>query len=73
MPHILCRRLKIAPPQEGKALFLYHAASYAFVNVPEISLLEWHPFTIASAPTDDDISFAIKVCSAGHHGSLVLA
>jgi len=58
-------RLKIAPPQEGKALFLYHAASYAFVNVPEISLLEWHPFTIASAPTDDDISFAIKDMGQG--------
>ena len=25
---------------------------YCFVNIPSISVLEWHPFTISSAPDD---------------------
>jgi predicted ferric reductase len=28
------------------------AGQYCFVNVPSISPLQWHPFTISSAPTD---------------------
>ena len=30
---------------------------YSFVNVPEISRLEWHPFTLSSAPSDDYVEF----------------
>jgi predicted ferric reductase len=31
------------------------------VNIPTISELEWHPFTISSLPTDDTITNHIKV------------
>ena len=32
----------------------YHAGQYVFLNVPEISYLEWHPFSVTSAPTITD-------------------
>ena len=33
---------------------------YIFINVPAVSLVEWHPFTISSSPLDSDISLHIK-------------
>ncbi|KAE9022264.1 hypothetical protein PR001_g12015 [Phytophthora rubi] len=41
--------------------FKYQAGQYVFVCVPEISLLEWHPFTISSSPTEVAVTFHIKV------------
>lgn len=39
----------------------YEMGQYCFVNIPEISLLEWHPFTIASAPgVDRHVTHHIK-------------
>lgn len=37
-----------APPRA----MLHTAGQYCFVNVPAVSALEWHPFTISSAPGD---------------------
>ena len=37
----------------------YEPGQYFFVNIPDISLNEWHPFT-ASAVLDDGILFCIK-------------
>lgn len=40
----------------------YQPGQYFFINIPAISLSEWHPFT-ASAVLDDGIVFYIKkVC-----------
>ena len=33
------------------------AGMYAFINVPKVSSIEWHPFTLTSAPHDDFIEF----------------
>ena len=33
---------------------------YAFLNVPEISTLQWHPFTISSAPSDAHVTHHIR-------------
>jgi respiratory burst oxidase len=30
---------------------------YAFINIPAVSRLEWHPFTLTSSPADDFIEF----------------
>ena len=30
--------------------FHYHPGDYIFINIPEITYTEWHPFTISSAP-----------------------
>ncbi|CAM9826458.1 unnamed protein product [Scytosiphon promiscuus] len=39
---------------------LHEAGQYVFINVPSISLLEWHPFTIASCPDDRETTHYIK-------------
>jgi len=38
----------------------FEAGQYAFINIPAISSLQWHPFTIASAPCEGVIRFYIK-------------
>ncbi|KAI8423439.1 hypothetical protein MSG28_012572 [Choristoneura fumiferana] len=43
--HLVVRR----PP-----LFDFHAGDYVFVNIPAIARYEWHPFTISSAPDQED-------------------
>ena len=47
----------------------HFAGQYAFVNVPDISLLQWHPFTISSPPTqplnERELTFHIKDMGPG--------
>ncbi|XP_063633431.1 NADPH oxidase 5 [Cydia splendana] len=43
--HLVVRR----PP-----VFDFHAGDYVFVNIPAIARYEWHPFTISSAPDQED-------------------
>jgi respiratory burst oxidase len=40
--------------------FEFVAGAYAFLKVPDVSLFEWHPFTIASAPEDEHLIFYCK-------------
>lgn len=39
----------------------YRAGSYFFVCLPELSLYEWHPFSVSSSPYQDKITFHVKV------------
>lgn len=34
--------------------FDFHPGDYVFVNIPAIAKYEWHPFTISSAPEQED-------------------
>ncbi|ORX74543.1 hypothetical protein DL89DRAFT_254365 [Linderina pennispora] len=34
---------------------------YVYLNVPSISLLQWHPFTLTSAPEEDELTLHIWV------------
>lgn len=43
-----------------KPSFKYTAGQWLFMQVPEISRWQWHPFTITSAPEDDYISLHIR-------------
>lgn len=40
--------------------FTYEPGQYAEVKVPAISSVQWHPFTIASAPHEPELVFYIK-------------
>jgi NAD(P)H-flavin reductase len=47
--------------REGSSKGLdYESGQYVFVNIPAVSLLEVHPFTISSSPLDDCTSLHIK-------------
>ncbi|CAB9530967.1 generating NADPH oxidase heavy chain subunit [Seminavis robusta] len=37
-----------------------HAGMYAVINVPAMSLYEWHPFTLTSSPSEPFIEFHIR-------------
>jgi len=40
--------------------FTFRAGQYAFINIPSIAPLEWHPFSISSSPGDEQVNFHIK-------------
>lgn len=40
--------------------FQYTAGMYAFINIPQLSQFEWHPFTLTSSPGDSYLSFHIR-------------
>ena len=45
--------------------FAFKPGDYIFINIPDIAVFEWHPFTISSAPEQSDvISLHIRV--VGH-------
>jgi len=46
--------------QFSKPSFKYKAGQYLFLNVPAVSKLQWHPFTITSAPDDPYVSVHIR-------------
>ncbi|GFZ43808.1 hypothetical protein JCM24511_01528 [Saitozyma sp. JCM 24511] len=43
-----------------KPSFKYKAGQWLFLNVPEVSKFQWHPFTISSAPEDPFVSVHIR-------------
>ncbi|KAG0611876.1 hypothetical protein M758_7G172500 [Ceratodon purpureus] len=43
----------------------YNAISFLFINIPNISLLEWHPFSIASSSLDKSNNITIYIKPKG--------
>ncbi|KAF8807327.1 NADPH oxidase isoform 1 [Phlegmacium glaucopus] len=43
-----------------KPSFKYTAGQWLFIQIPELSLFQWHPFTITSAPEDPYVSVHIR-------------
>ncbi|KAJ2400828.1 hypothetical protein GGI23_001790 [Coemansia sp. RSA 2559] len=39
----------------------FQVGQYIYLNVPSISLVEWHPFTLTSAPEEDELSVHIWI------------
>ena len=60
---VLCVRL---PANVIRLTFLkrdfeYKSGQYAFLCIPEVSWLEWHPFSISSSPHENVVSIHIRV------------
>lgn len=51
-----CSTLRLRIPR----VFHFQAGQYAELKVPSISSLQWHPFTIASAPHESEMVFYLK-------------
>ncbi|KAF7662001.1 hypothetical protein LDENG_00249200 [Lucifuga dentata] len=60
---IVMRPSKVLELQLVKTGFKMEVGQYVFLNCPAISQLEWHPFTMTSAPEED--FFSIHIRSAG--------
>lgn len=43
----------------------FEAGQFAFLNIPMLDMLEWHPFTISSSPCDSFTTFHIKNMAPG--------
>ncbi|KAF9418770.1 hypothetical protein BGZ94_009607 [Podila epigama] len=52
---------KVVEVQVMKEDFKAKAGQYIFLNCPDISKFEWHPFTITSAPEEDYVSVHIRI------------
>ncbi|KAL4867919.1 hypothetical protein BDV12DRAFT_109877 [Aspergillus spectabilis] len=46
--------------QFRKPSMKYKAGQWLFIQVPEVSNTQWHPFTITSCPYDDNISIHVR-------------
>ncbi|XP_010901663.1 NADPH oxidase 1 [Esox lucius] len=60
---IVIRPSKVLELQLMKNGFKMDVGQYVFLNCPSISQLEWHPFTMTSAPEED--FFSVHIRSAG--------
>lgn len=47
--------------QMKKKGFKMEVGQYIFVKCPKVSKLEWHPFTLTSAPEEDFFSIHIRI------------
>jgi predicted ferric reductase/Ca2+-binding EF-hand superfamily protein len=54
-------RIELARPDD----FDYEAGDYVFLRIPELAHMEWHPFTLSSAPEDAE-KLTIHVRSVGN-------
>uniref|UniRef100_A0A663MLX8 NADPH oxidase 1 n=1 Tax=Athene cunicularia TaxID=194338 RepID=A0A663MLX8_ATHCN len=62
-PQVVMHPARVLELQMQKKGFCMEVGQYIFVNCPAISLLEWHPFTLTSAPEED--FFSIHIRAAG--------
>ncbi|XP_043348873.1 NADPH oxidase 1 isoform X4 [Dermochelys coriacea] len=54
---------KVLELQMHKKGFSMEEGQYIFINCPSVSCLEWHPFTLTSAPEED--FFSVHIRAAG--------
>ena len=52
--------LKVKKPE----LFYFRPGQYVYIKIPTIDNI-WHPFSVASSPTSDDVDFYIEVFGEG--------
>ncbi|KAF9119558.1 hypothetical protein BGW39_000226 [Mortierella sp. 14UC] len=54
-------QIKKSSNKQGDGFFRAKAGQYVFLDCPDISAFEWHPFTITSAPEEDYVSVHIRI------------
>lgn len=40
--------------------FDYNTGQYIYLAIPELSIFEWHPFTLSSCPLEDKVTICIR-------------
>ncbi|ETO33043.1 respiratory burst oxidase, partial [Reticulomyxa filosa] len=45
----------------SKHNFVYESGQYVFICLPALDMTEWHPFSIASCPQDDEVKVCVRV------------
>jgi NADPH oxidase len=63
-PHeanITCLPADVIRVSFPKKDFHYSGGQYLFLMVPELSIFQWHPFSISSSPHEDEVSVHIRV------------
>jgi len=51
--------------KEGVFSSEYKEGQYIFLQAPSISGIQWHPFTISSAPQENSVTVHIRICGPG--------
>uniref|UniRef100_A0A8B9HBD9 NADPH oxidase 2 n=1 Tax=Astyanax mexicanus TaxID=7994 RepID=A0A8B9HBD9_ASTMX len=59
--HVVMHPSKTLELQMKKKGFKMEVGQYIFMQCPSISQLEWHPFTLTSAPEEDHFSVHIRI------------
>jgi len=44
----------------SRGLASHYIGQYCFINIPQVSATEWHPFSVSSAPGDASTTFHVK-------------
>ena len=57
---VVLHQSRVLEMQLVKEGFHMEVGQYVFLNIPEISTLEWHPFTMTSAPEEDYLSVHVR-------------
>lgn len=52
--HVVDLGIRILTHRLHRAGVKYHALSYIYLNIPGVSKLQWHPFSVSSSPYDGD-------------------
>lgn len=60
-PQVVMHPSKTLELQMKKKGFSMEVGQYVFIQCPSVSRLEWHPFTLTSAPEEDYFSAHIRI------------
>lgn len=58
---VIIHQADVIEVQVKKPSFIFKPGQYVQLKCPEVSLLQWHPFTITSAPEEGFISLHIRI------------
>ena len=61
IPQVVMHPSKTLELQMKRKGFRMEVGQYVFMQCPSVSSLEWHPFTLTSAPEEDHFSVHIRI------------